>query len=281
MPEFDDITYSRDACVATVRDYYKFLTKMYLPECQVVEPPQGGWPSIIHADPSILESFGKTDGVISLLAHLPYLLQPNDWTNDAEGAADCLFADWQHVFTAMAEGREAAEARLCSERHMMEELPPHCVGLTYGGRDNPLLLLDTELGVICWDGCPDSVKLDPTREPVLDDPCDYAPEGEWDWRCDCPAWAIDDFFELFKNRFRRMDWIPTSPRTVLTIDTLRPPEYAGLMPMLARIYREHGWPDVARYRKGDCLVAVRKALEEEYPEEVDPRNDVQGVLDDA
>lgn len=32
--------------------------------------------------------------------------------------------------------------------------------------------------------------------------------------------------------------------------------------MLQRIYRQHGWPDVDRYRNEECLAAVSQALEE-------------------
>ena len=39
MSGLDDIAYSRDATVAAVRDYYAFLTDMYLDEAEVLEPP--------------------------------------------------------------------------------------------------------------------------------------------------------------------------------------------------------------------------------------------------
>ena len=41
-----DITYDRDATVAAVKDYYKFLTDMYLDEDVVQHPPADGWPNI-------------------------------------------------------------------------------------------------------------------------------------------------------------------------------------------------------------------------------------------
>lgn len=38
-----------------------------------------------------------------------------------------------------------------------------------------------------------------------------------------------------------------------------------MMPMLYNIYRQYSWPDLAAYRKSDCIEAVRKARAEKYP----------------
>jgi hypothetical protein len=42
MHELSEIVYSRDATVAAFRDYYLFLTKMYLNESDIMEPPEEG-----------------------------------------------------------------------------------------------------------------------------------------------------------------------------------------------------------------------------------------------
>ncbi|KAI0005595.1 hypothetical protein F4779DRAFT_598215 [Xylariaceae sp. FL0662B] len=273
MPELDEVTYSRDACVAAVRDYYEFLTKVYLKDSQVIQPPEGGWPSIVNANPSILENLGKTDEVISLLAHLPYLRSYRDGTRQAHAAAECYFADWQDLFSDLAGRSTSDQIRSYTEGHLREVVPPHVVGLAGGARDNPLILLDTELGIIHWHECPFSVRLNPSREAILDHPLDYAPENEVDWRCDSPAWAIADFFELFKDQFRELNWIPLSPHAVLDIEIPGQQGEEGLVPMLADIYRRHGWPDLARYRKDECVAAVRKALKERYPSAVDYRGE--------
>lgn len=42
MPSLEDVTYSREECIAEIRNYYDFLTKMYLDGSDVVEPPDGG-----------------------------------------------------------------------------------------------------------------------------------------------------------------------------------------------------------------------------------------------
>ncbi|KAF3770636.1 hypothetical protein M406DRAFT_224494, partial [Cryphonectria parasitica EP155] len=56
--------------VAPFRDYYTFLTTLYLPEAALKHPPKGGWPNITRETCS---GFGKTDMVIDVLRHLPYI----------------------------------------------------------------------------------------------------------------------------------------------------------------------------------------------------------------
>lgn len=87
MPYLRDIHYSRNATVAAIRYYYKFITRMYLDEFEILEPPEGGWP---HITPEATEDCGKSEEVISLLRHLPYINSPN---RDNQGASYCEFAN--------------------------------------------------------------------------------------------------------------------------------------------------------------------------------------------
>jgi hypothetical protein len=41
----------------------------------------------------------------------------------------------------------------------------------------------------------------------------------------------------------------------------------GMLPTVQGIYRSHGWPDLARYQKRDCLAAVKAMLGERIPDE--------------
>lgn len=88
MPLSKEIGYSRDAVVAAVRDYYKFLVAMYLPESQVLQDPDGDWPSITS---DTWTDFDKSDEVIALLRHLPYISDTN--YEEADGAPGCKFVD--------------------------------------------------------------------------------------------------------------------------------------------------------------------------------------------
>lgn len=89
--------------------------------------------------------------------------------------------------------------------------PSHVVGLTCGGRENPVLILDTKYGIIHWEDCPSSVEhgyysttvdYDPPEgeDSDEDDERDEsAREEELAWRQSAPAWTIPDFFENLKD----------------------------------------------------------------------------------
>ncbi|KAK4105097.1 hypothetical protein N658DRAFT_387008, partial [Parathielavia hyrcaniae] len=240
MPLLSEIQYSREATVAAVSAYFDFLASMYLDDEAILGPPNEGWPEMT---PDRLRGLRKTDEVVMLLRHLPYL----------HGGEFDYCKNAIEMSTVMTEFRPDED---------IGSVPSHVVGLISTKQD--LWLLDTELGVVYWLDCPGWIKHHPTREPILDDPDDYAPEGETGWRCE-PAWAIADFFELLKDQFRRLSSIPITPTLVLDLKGVKlRARYEGALPLVQAVYREHGWPDLARYRKDTCLEAVRRKLEERY-----------------
>lgn len=165
---------------------------MYLKETDVIEPPEGGWPNLS----ANLQSLSKTDEVISLLYHLPYIRKPSDDRDKAHGAPGCYLADWQKLGSSVSNGGTTREIlKLVSEGSSIHEEmpPPHVISLTAGGRYNPVFLLDIKLGVVHWYECPSEIRYEPSREPIEDDPYDYAPEKEAEWRAEGEYWAIPDF----------------------------------------------------------------------------------------
>jgi hypothetical protein len=256
MPWLSEISYYEQECINTIRDYYQFLTKMYLDESDVLEPPKDGWTDI---NVDNMQGLGKTDEVISLLRRLPYI----NSLDDAEGAPGCLFADWQiEAYRGTEDPSWMEEIKLSSEDEI-EHIPPHVIGLTIGAQENPKFLLDTNLGVVYWVECPEEIRNSPSiPEKVLDYAPDYAPEEEADWRNDASAWAIADFFETLKIQFRELQYYPTGPRTVRDVPSIVPPHERPLQDMIPNIFREHGWLDLEQYRKEDCLREIKKLREE-------------------
>lgn len=268
MPCLEDITYSREATVAAIRDYYQFLVKLYLDESSILYPPEGGWPEIKNAAPNILNELGKTEEVVSLLAELPYIRA--DGGRRIDGAPENTFADWLDNFRSMKRGADGDGLRLVSEGYEFYRIaPPHVIGLT-SGADQEIFVLDTELGIVSWYEVRGEISIDASREPVLDDPEDYAPENELEWRYGTVAWAIPDFFELLKDQYRMLHFIPVSPCSVT--DVWITPRLGNMIPELQQLYQEHGWPDVEQYRKHDCMTAVAELLRRKYPSEADNRN---------
>lgn len=106
MVHLNEISYSRDAVVAAVRDYYHFLATMYMDESEIIEPPKGGWPSITS---NTWDDFDKTNEVVSLLRCLPYIRDGGPIAID--GAPGCKFADWQ----ALAHDVDGDEVKIYTE----------------------------------------------------------------------------------------------------------------------------------------------------------------------
>lgn len=153
--------YSQDAAVEAVRDYYAFLCTMYLDPARVVEPPPGGWPEITAER---FQHMHKSDEVIELLCHLPYISTSEQDPDVAQGFSQCVFADWAHEarlpskYPELTPEAEGESWRIASEVWEYEDVPPHVIGLTLGGARNETLLLDTEIGVIHWIECPEQLK---------------------------------------------------------------------------------------------------------------------------
>ncbi|RYO86087.1 hypothetical protein DL764_009060 [Monosporascus ibericus] len=155
-------------------------------------------------------------------------VQPGGAEPMIQGAPWCYFADWQKLGQEANLRQVKGEAlRLLLERAgIINDEPPHVVGLTCGGRNNPVILLDTKLGIIHWHECLYEIILAPARELLQGDACDYAPENE-------------------AEEFRKLHFIPKNPRWVVDIYTTFPDM---AIPVMQDIYRRHGWPDLQRYR---------------------------------
>ncbi|KAK3307681.1 uncharacterized protein B0T15DRAFT_433419 [Chaetomium strumarium] len=264
MPELHEVSYLREATIAAVRKYYRFLTRMYLKECYVAEPPEGGWPEI---NAETIGMLGKTDEVISLLRHLPYIHSSDD---SAQGAGKALFADWRRIARLVSCGElSAGDIGVTTEEELPKCIYPHVFSLTEGGYYNPKFLLDTKLGVVYWYECHNDVLQNPSREPIEGEEYegyDGICMDEIDWRAGSMAWAIPDFFELLKDLFKQLFYIPISPRKVYFATTQR-------VAMVADIYRAHGWPDLERYNKRNCMKAVQDWIEEHHPSLADRREE--------
>lgn len=262
MPSVSDISYSREATVAVIRDYYRFLVSMYLDESNLLEPPKGGWPSI---PPNGWRNFDKTDEVIALLRELPYLRQRSD-PYQINGAPATVFGDWQYT----AEDVDGQDLKEWSEPDPDEaEIPAHIVGLTAPSESSPAMLLDTELGVIYWYECPGDVKGGEFQE-VDGDPYDWVdddliPEDQMEWRAGSGIWPIETFFKMLKANFLKLNFVPIGPREVQDVWDARDQYGKETQVIVQNIFRKHGWPNTARFNKQACSAEVKTLLEERAP----------------
>lgn len=261
MVSVEEVTYSRDECIEAVRDFIAFATKMYLEESAFVSPPSGGWPNITHQS---MQSLGKTDEVIELLRRLPYPSDP-DPDRRPQVMPALAFAAWQ----LDKAGQSPMPYRMATEGMIFEDVPAHVVGLARRRRNDHGVLLDIQLGVVFWHEAAMEFKSFspyPTVTDVVDsDDEDEMPEGEFEWRGCRTVWSIPDFFATLKHNFKELHFVPMSRRRV--VDGWYGPGEHGqeAVDMVKGIYRAHGWPDLERYRKTECLKAVYAALREHFP----------------
>lgn len=166
MPELEALGYSRDATVLAFRDYYQFIVDIYLDDVEIIEPPEEGWPSF---SPEFQQLFGKSDAVIDLLRYLPYIRSevPGGKWYPCHGSPDCYWADWQFLAQdVLGEDEKTTGISTTTVKEnfnaltegSLSDIPAHVVGLTFGGREHTVLLLDTVLGVIHVSGILESLE---------------------------------------------------------------------------------------------------------------------------
>ncbi|KAH0359425.1 DSBA oxidoreductase, partial [Aureobasidium melanogenum] len=192
--------YSREATIAAFYDYYKFLTKMFLPYDFVQKPPAEGWPSITKEK---LQRLGKNNEVFELIRRLPYI------PDEVMMFSYAPVAHWPSLLEQETFSQEDVEdIRIMTEGLDWPDIPSSAFGLTCGGRNSDQFILDTQFGIVYWLDTPD-LKYNPIREPFLDREvlkmCTL--ENEHLWRSNT-AWAISDFFEVLKNEFKILKAVP-------------------------------------------------------------------------
>ena len=125
--------YSRDETVAAVSAFYQQIIKHpYLDYSALLVPPASGWDSLAVDG---LKNEGKSDTVIDLLRHLPYLL--------GEKPHEDILVYYETLAICYA----GAETGSCTWMDQNHPLPGHCVYLTCNlDREGYSLIMDTERG---------------------------------------------------------------------------------------------------------------------------------------
>ena len=119
-----------DVAVALSAFYEQVVRFPHLDDAALRIPPSAGWETV---DSAALRELGKSEAVIELLRHLPYL--------EAAGRYDKLLVQYETVAIAYTK----------SPSTLMEQvnpLPGNCVYVTEGvDREGYSLILDVEKGV--------------------------------------------------------------------------------------------------------------------------------------
>jgi hypothetical protein len=132
--------YSREITVKAIRSYYAFLAAKLgaiRPSC-IIEPPVGGWPNVTTASLAPLE---KTDDVVDLLRHLPYIKgdSTSEWNEKIAPETDAFRYGGADFMPSNGTASDMWPPGA-------GEIPAHVAVLTIGARYGSWLLLDTVEG---------------------------------------------------------------------------------------------------------------------------------------
>jgi hypothetical protein len=118
-----------DIADALTAFYKQVIRHPHLDDAALKIPPSSGWQTI---DSAALRDLGKSEAVIELLRHLPYL--------EADGRYEKLLVQYETVAIAYTQHPSAL-------MEQVNPLPGNCVYLTEGvDREGYSLILDVEKG---------------------------------------------------------------------------------------------------------------------------------------
>ncbi|KAL0932162.1 uncharacterized protein CTRU02_213115 [Colletotrichum truncatum] len=232
LPEY----YSHDETVEGITSFYELMLRIHGEDMAILErPPPTGWPQIT------VESFaglGKTEEVIKLLRHIPYLVTGPD-------AVPCILESTspiEYIDTQFCEEVKKLPPVEPLEDDTDERLPGHILRFAEGRRDGYTLLIDTRRGVVVlwkndgnlprWTGNFDADFYDENEDP-------YGKDG---WKC-MPTYRIKTFFDFCMEQYLVLNWLPDLVSGgVIQIDDPASPNESQLK--RRQIMIDAGWPGV-------------------------------------
>lgn len=232
----------RKELVTQLSLYYEFLKTLYLPDNCAKYPPKGGdgW-SFITAER--LAFMGKTDAVIDVLKHIPYITQDlaalnserfqifektvcNDYTGASfENGIKHQNKDEVDPFPEMLEGdfvtKHLWDGRLKDMQHIVtlaRSKSRNGHWLMYDTRDGQLACIDFQDG------------NDGSDTPKV-------------------------LLEQLKECFRSLDVFPTEPTNVRIVDMQ--PYSAAQIDEVKAVFKKYGW-GTASFEKDRCMAEVKR-----------------------
>ncbi|MCJ1307823.1 hypothetical protein MMC25_001471 [Agyrium rufum] len=230
--------------VNALTSFYTFLTTFpYLPGSAIRQPPR----DIHRWQEDIVTKFrhlGKSNAVIDLLAHLPYI-EDRAWnigydSEPLDYVGEMKMREENDLPMAVKDGLEP----------YTEKLPNHVCCITFGGQYGSWLLLDTEDGTFT-----NYSQLGETRPESANQ--EEIQKGT-SWR-HCPRIPVTEFFNSWKEKFRSLEWVPVPDKDGEVRGKVWVPDVNEDQDLeeLRAIYREYGWGS-EDFRKEQCREALQK-----------------------
>ena len=141
-PSPEPPSYNREEVIATLTDFYEFLSKLpWLESGDILYPPKGGWPNITKENFAFL---GKNEEVIALLRYLPYIKM--DGKGQYVVAYNTFPCDYRRDYFQSPAFEKGLTPWEMPETGGRFEFPSWVVPLTYGKNHGDYLMLDTTDG---------------------------------------------------------------------------------------------------------------------------------------
>ena len=96
----------------------------------------------------------------------------------------------------------------------------------------------------------------------------FIPEDQQECRDNSSICIIKDFSEMLKDKLRMLEFVPFGRHTVeaMWLFIHRLEEDQKLLEAIQEMYRHHGWPDMTRFRKEDCLADIDSIVKTQFPD---------------
>ncbi|KAH6707937.1 hypothetical protein BKA61DRAFT_615986 [Leptodontidium sp. MPI-SDFR-AT-0119] len=313
MGPLPDVGYSHEKMVATITSFYAFLKAMHSTTAGLGDfmyPPPTGWPHITRSHfPYYTKRVVELIRHLPYYDDEGYFVLPDTHlTADGDpchlpSLTDCDDLDEEELNNT--DGVEWDD----DDGDTEPDYPAYILPLAQGSKYGSSILVDTKYNRVIWweywDGCrdiPDEIKSkyprdcwlayrkyagekivgkDGTTKPDIEDD-DDDDDAEWDriaetgrkeaWKISA-AYTPEDFFEMCKEQFRIMNWMPHLIDGGIT-ELYRHQEFTGENLKMMRILRDAGWPgdgegggwdkagaEVAMHKMQQDILDEKKALE--------------------
>ncbi|KFY33782.1 hypothetical protein V494_07328 [Pseudogymnoascus sp. VKM F-4513 (FW-928)] len=251
------------AIVEPIALFYALLSTFpYLPASDILTPPAAGWP---QADIVNFRKLGKTDLVVEVLKHVPYIRTDSNrgWRLGYDDTKPITYVKVPGAAAGKGGGGYKLAALEDGVDHAVlwdsglgphgQKLDAHVVALTNGLQYGAWLLLDTEAGTITdfslLGGISSSIRC---------------PQSDRDaglvWK-HFPSKPINEFFRDWEEKYTSLEWIPIQDKNGREGGEIFSQKRVGTasedIADIQRVFMDYGWGS-AGFRKEEC----RKALSE-------------------
>ncbi|KAF2833365.1 hypothetical protein CC86DRAFT_365284, partial [Ophiobolus disseminans] len=253
--------YDRDIVINCIERHYDLLVRMaYLDPGVILRPPPEGW-SDEQLAVDTLQKWKRSDKVIDLLRHMPYLSK-NMFTDKYDVYIETEASIYLRNFGWLQDEyvTKSPSHRYGNTYSLMmpfeEDSPAGLIPLTQGNKGT-VWMIDTDEGVI-W----------PMGSFIVDRD---APEDQ-PWRQCAKPRDIQEYFDELYNEISTLITVPV-PKTQSGYSW-----YHELLPyqeeqgeLAQRLLKQHGWPGA--FRKAEYIDALEKARRDARDEELERREE--------